>query len=96
MTLARAAVVWTLCERIRRATTKQHDEAAETLKAYFRRNHKATSYAGITFTTTPTTRLSATLARALLGNKAEQCEVPGVRETLHLPADAKPYVVKGL
>lgn len=85
-----------MCERIKRAISGPHDEAADVLKAYFRRNRKATSYAGITFTSTPTSYLSVPLARTALGTRADACMSAGKRESLHLPADAKPYVVKGL
>lgn len=81
MTLSEAAKQWLAARADAKDAERRVDEAAEVLKEYFRRSGK-TKFRGVGYAMSTYTTLDLKKARALLGAKAVEAEVPRTRETL--------------
>lgn len=96
MTPKLAATVWVLTDRVIKGVEKHHADAAKVLKEHFRKTGK-TTYQGITYSETASTRLDTALARAALGpKKTAECTVESMRATLTRPAAATPITLPEL
>lgn len=84
MTVTEAARVW-LAHKAKMAALKDESkaatQAADVLKAYFRKSGKR-SYRGVGYKVDAFTALDPELVREKLGKRVGECEVPRTRESL--------------
>ena len=86
MKVTEAAEIYLRDQPVVDAVSKQLEEAKKVLKAHFRAKG-TTTYKGIAYSATTTSRLDSGLARAALGpKKTAECTVDALRESLTLPA----------
>jgi hypothetical protein len=81
MTPTATAKAWLAADADYRDAKRRRDEAADVLKAHFRAK-KVSVFRGVAYAVTHGRRLDAAKARALLGPKASEAEVPTTTETL--------------
>lgn len=81
MTVTEAAKVWTETKAQMAVLEPKLKTAADVLKKHFRAKG-TTSFRKVGYAKTTYTALDTALARAALGDKAKDCEVPRDRETL--------------
>lgn len=82
MTPTAAAKEWLEADAIYKAAKKRREAAEAVLKPHFREK-KLTVFRGVAYAAVHGTRFDPAKAKDLLGpKKAQQCEVPSLRETL--------------